>query len=96
MYLLRCRQIWILEDKITVDNSTTCIPEIFLALPDLPEALGVEAGGVREVGRHHVHQHRQPPVSLLSHWQQVAQGPVQGGKPGDMPGKMLKATSNRE
>ena len=96
MYLLRCRQVWILKDKIAVNNSTTRIPEIFLALPNLPEALGVESGGVCKVGRHHVHQHRQPPVSLLGHRQQMAQGPVQGGKPGDMPGKMLKATSNRE
>ena len=46
MYLFRGRQVWILEDKIAVNNSPTRVPKIFFALAYLPEALRVEAGGV--------------------------------------------------
>ena len=42
-YLLRGRQVWILEDQVAVYNSPTRIPKIFFTLSYLPEALGVEA-----------------------------------------------------
>ena len=35
-----------------------------------------------EVVGHDVHEHKEPPVSLLRHGQQVAEGTVQGGVPG--------------
>ena len=46
MNLFRGRQIWILEDKIAVNNSPTRVSEIFFALAYLPEAFWVEAGSV--------------------------------------------------
>ena len=45
--------------------------------------LQVSTSSVVEVVSHDVHEHEKSPVRLLRHRQQVAQGTVQGGEPGE-------------
>merc|ERR1719187_2204621 len=60
------------------------VAEVTLGLSEGTEYLGVKSRRVCEVVRHDVHQHKQPPVGLLGHWQEVAERAVQRGEPRDV------------